>query len=113
MFSYVEPLCEFEHIQTSKHLKLTTSASIKFSSPHDLFPSGLAPLQRLPTLVSAGVWFTRANRLKISYSINTDGLLLLPLDDIDVAEALGVLLRDAEVLSYPLRRLFCSLKATL
>lgn len=100
MFSYVEPLCELKHIQTSQHLKLTTTASIKFSSPHDLFPSDLPPLQRLPSLVSAGVWFTRGSGLKFSYSINTDAVPLVPLEHIDVAEALGVLLRDAEVLHH-------------
>ena len=100
MFSYVEPLCELEHIQTSEHLKLSTTSSIKFSSPHDLFPSDLAPLQRLPSLVSAGVWFTRGCGLKFSYSIGTDGVPLLPLEQVDVAETLGVLLRDAKVLDY-------------
>ena len=100
MFSYVEPLCELEHVQAAKHLKLTTTASIKFSSPHDLFPSDLAPLQRLPSLISAAVWFTRGSGLKFSYSVNVDAVPLVPLEHIDVAEALGVLLRDAEVLDH-------------
>ena len=112
MFSYVEPLCELEHIQTSEYLKLATTSSIKFSSPYDLFPSEPAPLQRLPSLISEGVWFTRGSGLKMSYSINTDGVPPLLLEQIDVAETLGVLLRDAEVLHH-LRCLFCSLKASL
>ena len=98
MFSYVEPLCELEHVQASKHLKLKTSTSIKFSSSHDLFPAHVAPSHRLPALVSAGVWITRGSALTISYSINTDSVPALLLEQIDVAETLGVLLRDAEVL---------------
>lgn len=97
MFSFVQQLCELEHVLPSEHLKLTTTASVKLSSLPDLFPSTSPPSQWLSDLVSAGTWVNRGSGLIFSFSLDTEGIPLLPSGRTDAVEALGVILRNAEV----------------
>ena len=98
MFSTVQQLCQLEHILSVANLKLTSVSSIKLSLPHELPFLLLPPPQRLTALVSAGTWVARGNGLRISVNICTEGISFIPSDREELVEALGVLLRDAEVI---------------
>lgn len=98
MFSTVQHLCEVEHVLSAGTLKLTSISSIRLSLPPELPFLFLPPSQRLTALVAAGTWVARGNGLKITLNLFTEGSTPATSDREELVEALGVLLRDAEVI---------------
>lgn len=97
MFSFVQQLCELEHVLSARNLKLATVSLLRLSVP-DEHLSVIPSLQSLITLVSAGTWVTRGNGLKVTFCLNIEGISDTIPDRIELTEALAVLLQDAEVI---------------
>ena len=98
MIPTVQQLCQLEHVLSAKKLKLTTVSFLKLSLPHGHpFPS-LPPSQCMTDLVSAGTWVARGNGLKVTFCLDTEGIINNSPGRIEMTEALAVLLQDAEVI---------------
>ena len=100
MFSLSQQLCTLEHVQSKDNLKLTSNSSLKLSVPQDLPFLVTPPSERLHALISARTWVVRGRGLKVSFVLDTEQLSFTTSDRSDLAEVLGVFLRDAEVVNF-------------
>ena len=90
-------LGELEHVCDRQNLKLTSSGSIKISSPQAFeFPFSV-DFRDLETLVSSKVWVAGGNQLQIELHISFDDIEISGHENFDVTEELGIVLCNAEV----------------